>query len=506
MTETEVFDPFFSWMPVPGAAKYELEVNPTADFSPGSKVCCTGTMIGASHAPTSMLRDNTYYWRVRALDAFGNAGQWNLGSPFTKTFDKVPPVAAPSVKNLRMRDNLSDPGSDLDGGTPGYQTSVPVLTWSAVPGASSYEVDVFPFEGGICDWSDTGGFDNWRVKTASTAWTMLGSGWGGVKPYPDARQVSSDGIRAPVAGKSYCARSAPAPIAMRACRRSTASTPTSRTRPVPRSHGWALRPAERARRRVSREPRLERLSPPGNGRLDDAHAALHVESAGGEGKLFRDRRQDPSFSNIVDYAFTQQPAYAPRTSAAPTTYTDEETLYYWAVLPATGANGDGAAGNPLQAAADNFQKLSAPPTQLLPAPGANVSGQPTFQWTSAEGARRYRLQVSNDPSFGTLLDDVQTAATAYTSATSYPADTVLYWRVRADDENLLGLRWSSVGTFQRRLPVPSPSFDSASGDMYPLIAWNAFSAPSRTASRSTSRTEIMRSTTTSARRRRASGR
>ena len=35
---------------------------------------------------------------------------------------------------------------------------------------------------------------------------MLGSGWGGVKPYPDARQVSSDGIRAPVAGKSYCAR------------------------------------------------------------------------------------------------------------------------------------------------------------------------------------------------------------------------------------------------------------------------------------------------------------
>ena len=114
-------------------------------------------MIGASHAPTSMLRDNTYYWRVRALDAFGNAGQWNLGSPFTKTFDKVPPVTAPSVKNLRMRDNLSDPGSDLDGGTPGYQTSVPVLTWSAVPGASSYEVDVFPFEGGICDWSDTGG-------------------------------------------------------------------------------------------------------------------------------------------------------------------------------------------------------------------------------------------------------------------------------------------------------------------------------------------------------------
>jgi hypothetical protein len=182
--------------------------------------------------------------------------------------------------------------------------------------------------------------------------------------------------------------------------------------------------------------------------------------------------KDPSFSNIIDYAFTQQPVYAPRTGLAPTTYPDEETLYYWAVLPASGANGDNAAGNPLQAAPDNFQKLSNPPTLLAPTPGADVSGQPTFRWSSPEGARRYRLQVSNDPSFGTLLDDVQTASTAFTSATSYPADTVLYWRVRADDENLIGLRWSSVGTFQRRLPVPAPKFDAAQGEMYPLMSWS----------------------------------
>src|ERR671923_145513 len=157
--------PAFAWSPVAGAAKYELEVNPTADFSPGSKVCCTGTIIANSHAPTLMLKDNTYYWRVRALDAFGNAGAWNLGTPFTKTFDKVPPVAGPSIKNLRMRDNLADPGSDRDAVAPGYQTQVPILAWDAVPGASSYEVDVFPFEGGMCDWSDPD-TDHWRKTTA----------------------------------------------------------------------------------------------------------------------------------------------------------------------------------------------------------------------------------------------------------------------------------------------------------------------------------------------------
>ncbi|HEY7708308.1 MAG TPA: hypothetical protein VH968_14180 [Gaiellaceae bacterium] len=576
MTETEVFDPLFSWAPVPGAAKYELEVNPTADFSPGSKVCCTGTIIGSSHAPTSMLRDNTYYWRVRALDAFGNAGQWNLGSPFTKTFDKVPPVTAPSVKNLRMRDNLADPGSDLDAITPGYQTRVPILTWSAVPGASSYEVDVFPFEGGMCDWSDNDGFDNWRIKTASTSWTMLGAGFGGVKPYPDARQVSTDGIREPVAGKSYCARvraradrdsglqevygdytyltdvtgtsftwlgpptGAPCTpscthgtlgsddYVLPATGVSTTRMPLFTWNPLPRvpkktllnlngaaaltltgldegASDWTVTVEDFAGDSALDvltldDPAAAPVDDPSwtfaDGAISLLAATIDAESdtdvpfdaqatvdgvglapvtdvafVPGRRSYFVIVAKDPSFSNIVDYAFTQLPAYAPRTSVAPTTYSDEDTLYYWVVLPASGDNGDNAAGNPLQAAPDNFQKLSTPPSQLSPSAGADVMGQPTFQWSSAEGARRYRLQVSNDPSFGTVLDDVQTASTAYTSTTSYPADTTLYWRVRADDENLVGLRWSSVGTFQRRLAVPVPKFDSPAGDMYPLISW-----------------------------------
>src|SRR5262245_65350491 len=31
--DTEVYDPQFSWDAVPGAAKYELEINPTQDFT-----------------------------------------------------------------------------------------------------------------------------------------------------------------------------------------------------------------------------------------------------------------------------------------------------------------------------------------------------------------------------------------------------------------------------------------------------------------------------------------
>lgn len=99
----EVFDPQFSWDPVPGAARYEVEVNPSVDFAPGSKVCCSGTTIATSLSPTKLFKDNVYYWRVRAIDPDGNASVvWNDGPTFTKTFDKVAPagpVVGTSIKN-----------------------------------------------------------------------------------------------------------------------------------------------------------------------------------------------------------------------------------------------------------------------------------------------------------------------------------------------------------------------------------------------------------------------
>src|SRR5262249_45140097 len=104
-TDPEVFDPKFSWDPVAGAAKYEVEINSSSDFAPGSKVCCSSTTIATSLSPTTLLKDNVYYWRVRAYDPDGNAGVWNNGSPFTKTFDKTAPagpVTGTAIKNLHM--------------------------------------------------------------------------------------------------------------------------------------------------------------------------------------------------------------------------------------------------------------------------------------------------------------------------------------------------------------------------------------------------------------------
>ncbi|HZB35658.1 MAG TPA: isoprenylcysteine carboxylmethyltransferase family protein [Gaiellaceae bacterium] len=580
----EAFDPQFSWDPIPGAARYEVEVNPSQDFAPGSKVCCVGTTIGTVFSPTAVLKDNRYYWRVRGYDVDGNPGVWNDGPVFDKRFDKVPPVADTSIKNVRMRDNLADPGVDADPATPAYETNVPLIRWDPVPGASSYQVEVTPMGPSGCNWTAPGFDGHWVVNTTAAAWSPLGAGWNFVRPYPDAMSVATD-LPALRRYETYCARvrarsnrdsgggevygdytyvanglasSAPAPSFKwmgypngGACSPScnldylgpadyavpqagtvSVRTPYFTWRPLTRPRvalvngdgQTALTVYQQAASITSLQVR-EHLADTGydelyvsgvvNGLLrnevyafpDDADLSdftqlarelnglapysgslLVSASASGAGPLVHVTNpswtpgamsyfvlvaKDAQFSNVVDYAFTQVPAYSPRSLLKPTSYPDETTSYYWVVLPAHQMNGGQAVGAPLLGASQAFEKRSTPPDRLEPASGADINGHPTFRWTSVEGARRYRLQVAQDDHFGTLLEDVLTDSTAYTSNTTYPADTVLYWRVRADDENLIGLTWSTSGTFQKRLATPrvTPGLPT-SGDYIPTWTWD----------------------------------
>ena len=65
-----------------------------------------------------------------------------------------------------------------------------------------------------------------------------------------------------------------------------------------------------------------------------------------------------------------------------------------------------------------------------------------------------------------------TSSTAYTSSTTYPSDTKLYWRVGAIDERGVRLDWSATGTFVRRLlaSTPAPGNPTGGSDI-PVLAW-----------------------------------
>jgi hypothetical protein len=106
-----------------------------------------------------------------------------------------------------------------------------------------------------------------------------------------------------------------------------------------------------------------------------------------------------------------------------------------------------------------------------------VTGSATvFHWSAVTGARRYRLQVAEDPTFvniireGSSTTGAVTDSTAYTSNTAYPGGQTLYWRVQAEAEDgsgFVGLRWSSTATFTK----PVSSGGGSTTQKFKLTAW-----------------------------------
>jgi hypothetical protein len=470
--EAETFDPQFSWKPVDGAAAYELDVNSSEDFTAGSRVCCTQAIVGTSWSPPVTLADNTYYWRVRALDASGDAGVWNMGPDkgrFQKVFDKWRDLSNPacesslsgcsSILGLHMRDNVSDPA-------PAGPTRAPLAVWSQVPGASSYLIEMVPFRGTYCDWTAAPG-SHWRTVTGATAWTPLGSGLRVTQPYPDKLRPVTE-LPGMTAGTSYCIR-------VRAQSDKDVKSGqvygdftylNGNDKAAFTFSGYCGTTCSRGYLSAA-----DYLLPQGVKTTTPYFTWQPTKGA----SWFVIVAKDREFHTIVDYAFTQIPVYAPRTAGSATTYSDETTAYYWAVLPATGLTGADAVGDPMAASPASFNKQSTPPDPIKPAAKESVTGQPVFQWTPVEGALRYHLQVSKDDDFGKTVDDVVTDSVSYTSNTSYPPDVALYWRVRAEDTKLVGLTWSSIQTFKYHLAVPDLRGNPLKGDTLPTWTWKPVS-------------------------------
>lgn len=461
-----------SWDPVPGATAYEVEVNYDRDWAISSRVCCDST-VATAVTPTALLGNNTYYWRVRAIDVTGNPGQWNEGPQFQKTFD----AALPSVPGLRVRDNTDTP---LDAGIPSVRH--PIFTWDPVPGASGYELQTAPYVQGAqsyCDWS----LRRW-ARTANTAWSTVDDPPFGVKPPGPAtweakrvRTRSTDPLFSP--GATYCARVmaiadfSPTPRADEVTSEWTqihhgASAPASKLSTDSNAPAFTfVSPAELAVEDPAHDPRMD-----ADDYLTPAHELatprtplLTWRAVPGALSYWVVIARDEGFTNVVEVAFTDEPSLAPRA-----TLEDETTRYYWVVLPSTAKNGSavptGVAHNNRRA----FDKQAAAPA-VVPQP-ETVTTQPTFRWSAVEGAREYRVQAARDAAFGDIIDDVRTFATSYTPREAYPVDIALYWRVRAIDGGGVALKWSQPGSFRRRLPVPAvPAGNPTGGEGIPVLTW-----------------------------------
>jgi hypothetical protein len=464
-----IMDPQFSWTGIPGAAAYQVEVNSADDWAVGSKVCCDELATGTALSPLALLPNNTYHWRVRAINPDGEAGEWNQGPDFKKGF-------LPAISGLRVRDN--DPEHELSDDPEGVPTTdSPVIEWDPVPGASSYDVQVAPWESdSFCNWSANlpSAPDGVTASTAATAWTPLG--FTSVQHPVGTGPVTTSSFWKLWQDESYCVR-----VRARTDRDAKQNVVVSDWTQI----AGVGQPAFHYTSRFPNGCTGTAASMPASAYHDESQGGTFAATplltwdwVPGACGYFVVVARDEDFTNVVDVAFTNYPAYAPRGSFAPLSYADSAS-YYWAVMPTRDSNGNGLSTQPQQDAPQSFAKRSTSPTLLSPAQGTLVTGQPSFRWGPVEGALDYRIQVDDDPNFSSPLDDVRTHSTGFTSLKTYHADSVLYWRVRADAENgssgasAVGLSWSEVRQFHRDLVIPTPTpTNPTSGATMPTLTWS----------------------------------
>ena len=133
----------------------------------------------------------------------------------------------------------------------------------------------------------------------------------------------------------------------------------------------------------------------------------------------------------------------------------EGTQYYWRVRATN------SAGSSAYSTVWNFNTvkpvtLPAIPTLISPSNGAKeVSTSPNFQWSSVTGAKTYRIQISKQSNFGTIVVDNATLTTNSLQVNNLEEGITYYWRVSASNE-AGNTNFSSVWSFQTKISIIPP--------------------------------------------------
>ncbi|HEX2589350.1 MAG TPA: hypothetical protein VHL51_13860, partial [Gaiellales bacterium] len=112
--------PVFGWNAVSGAASYAFQLSTDAGFN--SLVLSQITTKNTRLTLTNALADDTYWWRVRAINASNTAGPWSTAMQFTKSWTDTPVQESPA-----------------DGSTVSFPTPL-ILNWDKTPYAANYHL------------------------------------------------------------------------------------------------------------------------------------------------------------------------------------------------------------------------------------------------------------------------------------------------------------------------------------------------------------------------------
>ena len=349
--------PTLKWNAVTGAAKYEVYRARSKD---GDYIKYS-TVTGTSYTNTSYIENgNTYYYKVRALDANGTAGAWS--SIVSVTYKQTLP--APTVTG----------GNDAQGR--------PTLKWNAVSGAAKYEV--------YRARSRSGEYIKYSTVTG-TSYTNTSYIEDGNTYYYKVRALKYDGT----AG----AWSSIVSVTYRAASTGTLSAPTVT-----------------------------------GGNDSQGRPTLKWNAVAGAAKyeVYRARSRSGEY---IKYSTVTGTSYTN------TSYIEDGNTYYYKVRA---LKYDGTAGAWSSIVSVTYRAAS---TGTLSAPtvtgGNDSQGRPTLKWNAVAGAAKYEVYRARSRS-GEYIKYSTVTGTSYTN-TSYIEDgNTYYYKVRALKYDGTAGAWSSI--------------------------------------------------------------
>ncbi|MFR9252286.1 MAG: transglutaminase domain-containing protein [Oscillospiraceae bacterium] len=376
--------PTLKWNAVTGAAKYEVY---RARSLNGDYIKYS-TVTGTSYTNTSYIENgNTYYYKVRALDASGTAGAWSSIVSVTYRAASTGTLSAPTVTG----------GNDSQGR--------PTLKWNAVTGAAKYEV--------YRARSKDGTYTKYSTTTG-TAYTNSSYLTSGATYYYKVRALDANGNAGPYSAV------------------------------------------------VSVTCRLKLTAPTVTGSTDSqGRPTLKWNAVTGAAKyeVYRARSKDGDY---IKYSTVTGTSYTN------TSYLANGTTYYYKVR-ALGS--DGTAGPDSTPVSVTYK---APFGAPLVTGSKDSQGRPALKWDKVTDAAKYEVYRARSKNGTYSLMSTQ-SATGYTN-TSYLANgTTYYYKVRALKASGTASAYSSVVTITYgTVPTPAaPAMRSAKADSAGItVSWD----------------------------------
>ena len=363
--------PTLKWNAVTGAAKYEVYRARSKD---GDYIKYS-TVTGTSYTNISYIENgNTYYYKVRALDANGTAGAWS--SIVSVTYKQT--LSAPTVTG----------GNDSQGR--------PTLKWDKVAGAAKYEV--------YRARSLNGDYIKYSTVTG-TSYTNTSYIENGTTYYYKVRALDANGT----------------------------------------AGAWSSIVAG------TYQPKQTLSAPTVTGGNDaQGRPALKWNAVSGAAKYEVYRARSKS-GDYIKYSTVTGTSYTN------TSYIENGNTYYYKVRA---LKSDGTAGAWSSVVSVTYK-------QTLPAPsvtgGNDSQGRPTLKWNAVSGAAKYEVYRARSRS-GDYIKYSTVTGTSYTN-TSYIEDgNTYYYKVRALDANGTAGAWSSIVAVTYRKPAAATVASGKCGD------------------------------------------